>query len=198
MKNNLILLFLGILSFPLISYSQNKAVVIRIAQDRSYNLRDFQTDIKLKKRGFKFQLLLDNADGVYVFASIRDSIYRFTDTSQIHDFAYLKLLELREEDKFNTNRELNISEDGWSYWFYNDTTEYHSFNRKTVGLGRKRIIGTKAIKQLYDVGGKTIIKLSEMDKPLYLFFLAVKDYDENGKPKTELMRKKVKIEWDDD
>ena len=198
MKYLLILSFMVFSFFPSISFSQTKAVVIRISQDQSYNLRDFQTDIKLKKRGFKFQVLLDNADGVYVFASIRDSIYRFTDTSMIYDFAYLKLLELREEDKYNTNRELNISEDGWSYWFYNDTTEWHSFNRKTVGLGKKRIIGTKAIKQLYDVGGKTTIKLRDMDKPLYLFFVAVKEYDKDGKPRTELMRKKVKIEWDDD
>jgi hypothetical protein len=180
---------------PTISFSQEKNVVIRITQDESTSLYDFQTNLVLKKRGFKFQVLLNHVEGVYVFASVRDSIYRFTETSPIRDFAYLKLLELREGDKFNTNKELNISETGWSYWFYNDTTEWHSYNRKAIGLGDKGKICTKAIKQLYDAADGKPIKLRSMNTPLYLFFIAVKDYDEDGKPKTELMRRKVKIEW---
>jgi hypothetical protein len=193
---------IALLSFfiPVISFSQEKQekeVMIRIIQDESRRLDNFETDLKLKKRGFKFQLLLHQVEGVYVFASIRDSIYRFTDTSAIRDFSYLKLLELREEDKFNTNRELSVSETGWSYWFYNDTAQWHSFNRKTIGMGSKRIVCTKAIKQLYDVADGKVIKLSSLTTPLYLFFVAVKDYDKDGKPVTELLRRKVKIEWSD-
>lgn len=180
---------------PSISHSQEKNIVIRIIQDESTTLYDFQTNVVLKKRGFRFQVLLNHVEGVYVFASVRDSIYRFTETSPIRDFAYLKLLELREGDKFNTNKELNISETGWSYWFYNDSTEWHSYNRKAIGLGDKGKICTKAIKQLFDAADGKPIKLRSIDTPLYLFFIAVKDYDENGKPKTELMRRKVKIEW---
>lgn len=187
--------FLVVFFIPVISFGQEKNVVIRVIQDESTSLYDFQTNIVLKKRGFKFQILLNQVEGVYVFASIRDSIYRFTENSPIRDFAYLKLLELREGDKFNTNKELNISETGWSYWFYNDSTEWHSYNRKSIGMGDKGIVCTKAIKQLYDAADGKPIKLRTIDTPLYLFFIAVKDYDENGKPKTELMRRKVKIEW---
>lgn len=190
-------IFPFLILIPAISFSQEKSVVIRITQDESTALYDFQTNILLKKRGFKFQVLLNQVEGVYVFASVRDSIYRFTETSPIRDFAYLKLLELREGDKFNTNKELNISETGWSYWFYNDSTEWHSYNRKAVGMGDKGKVCTKAIKQLYDAADGKPIKLRSMNTPLYLFFIAVKDYDENGKPKTELMRRKVKIEWSD-
>jgi hypothetical protein len=190
--------FLLIVLTPVICFSQEKNVMIRIVQDQSSQLYDFQTNLVLKRKGFKFQILLNHVEGVYVFASVRDSIYRFTETSPIRDFAYLKLLELREGDKFNTNKELNISETGWSYWFYNDTTEWHSFARKTVGMGDKGFICTKAIKQLYDDADGKPIKLKSITTPLYLFFIAVKDYDENGKPKTELMRRKVKIEWVDE
>ena len=183
---------------PVICLSQEKNVMIRIVQDESSQLYDFQTNMVLKKKGFKFQILLNHVEGVYVFASVRDSIYRFTETSPIRDFAYLKLLELREGDKFNSNKELNISETGWSYWFYNDTTEWHSFARKTVGMGDKGFICTKAIKQLYDAADGKAIKLRAINKPLYLFFVVVKDYDGDGKPLTELMRRKVKIEWVDE
>lgn len=191
----ILLLFLLV---PALSFAQEKDVVIRIMQEgTSSRLDEFQTNITLKKRAFKFQILMLNVEGVYVFASIKDSVYRFTENSVIQDFSYLKLLELREADKFNINKELNISETGWSYWFYNDSADWHSFARKTIGMGKSGIVCTKVVKQLYHTEIGEILKLRSMDTPLYLFFIAVKDYDENGKPKTELMRRKVRIDWSD-
>ncbi len=190
-------IFLLALLLPVVSFSQEKNVVIRIIQDQSIKLTDFQTNITLKKKTFKFQILLDHVDGVYVFASVRDSIYRFDEKSPIRDFKYLKLLELRETDKFNINRELNLSETGWSYWFYNDTTEWHSFNRKTVSFSTNQVVCTKQIRQLYNAAEGNDLKFKDIHTPLYLFFVAVKDYDKDGRPETELMRRKVKIEWTD-
>lgn len=192
-------IFLLLLLIPVFCFSQEKNVVIRIVQpDESYTLSDFQTNLTLKRKGFKIKVLLDQADGVYVFASVRDSVYRFTETSPIRDFAYLKLLELREEDKFNTNKELSLSETGWSYWFYNDSAEWHPFSPTIVKLDKGRFVCTKTIKELYDVATGQVIKFKNLNTPLYLFFIAVKDYDQNGKPLTELMRRKIKIDWTDD
>ena len=183
---------------PVICFSQQKNVAIRVVQDESYTASDFQTNLTLKKKGFKLKILLDKVDGVYVFASVRDSVYRYTETSPIRDFSYLKLLELRDEDKFNTNKELSLSENGWSFWFYNDSAEWHSFSRSIVTLDNGRFVCTKSIKQLYDVAEGKVIKLRNMNTPLYLFFIAVKDYDKDGKPLTELMRRKIKIDWIED
>ncbi|MDZ4810643.1 MAG: hypothetical protein SGI96_20590 [Bacteroidota bacterium] len=191
--------FFFIFFVPVLCFSQEKDVTIRIIQDDvAIRLNEFQTIITLKKKSFKFQLLLNEVEGVYVFASIKDSVYRFTETSRIDDFAYLQLLELREADKFNINKELNISETGWSYWFYKENAEWHSFNRTTVGMGDKGRVCTKAIKQLYHTEAEEVVKLKNLTTPLYLFFIAVKDFDAGGKPLTELMRRKVKIEWVDD
>ena len=164
-KKILFLLF----AIPVISFSQDKDIVIRIVQNESIKLTDFETDIFMKKKQFKVQVMLDHAEGVYVFASIRDSVYRFTENSPINDFSYLNLLELRETDTFNTNKELNLSETGWSYWSYNDSLNWHSFSRNPVGIGNKRDVCTKYIKELHD--------------------------DETGKPIKELMRRKVKISF---
>jgi hypothetical protein len=41
-------------------------------------------------------------------------------------------------------------------------------------------------------------KIKKSEYTLYLFFIAVKDYDANGKPLTELMRRKIKIDWEDE
>jgi hypothetical protein len=191
----IILLFLLL---PVYCFAQEKDVLIRIVQDGSSNrLDEFQTNITLKKRSFKFQVLLNNIEGVYVFASIKDSVYRFTENSPIRDFSYLKLLELREADKFNINKELNISETGWSYWFYKDSADWHSFARKTVGMGKNGIVCTKSVKQLYHTEAGEIIKLRTIGTPLYLFFIAVQQYDADGKPVLELMRRKVRIDWSD-
>lgn len=175
--------------------AQNKNLIIRVSQDESsVALSEFQTAIQLKKRTFKFVVMLENLKGVYVFASTRDSIYRFTETSPIRDFVYLPLLELKE-DEFNTNKELNISETGWSYWFYDTASSWHPFSHKVVGLGKGRVACTKVIKQFNDVADRNTIKLRDLNTPLYLFFVAVAEYDENGNPSKELLRRKVKIEW---
>jgi hypothetical protein len=191
-------IFILLVFAPASGFSQQKNVTIKVVQDETYTASDFQTSVRLKKKGFKFKILLDKADGVFVFASVRDSVYRFTETSPIPDFSYLKLLKLRDEDKFNTNKELSLSETGWSYWFYNDSTEWHPFSRNIVKLDKDRFVCTKTVKELYEVADGTVIKLKNLNTPLYLFFIVVKDYDENGKPLSELMRRKIKIDWIED
>ncbi|MBL7722484.1 MAG: hypothetical protein JNK98_10885 [Chitinophagaceae bacterium] len=177
-----------------ILFAQEKEVSIRISQDESVKLSEFNTTVQLERKPFKILVMLQNVQGVYVFASIRDSIYRFTENSPIRDFPYLPLLQLRE-DEFNENKEMNISETGWSYWFYDTTYEWHPFNRKLTRIDKDRIIGTKNIRQFFDVNEGKVIKIREINTPLYLFFVAVEEYDKDGKPLKELIRRKVKVEW---
>lgn len=195
-RRTLQLFLLALISIPV--FSQDKQVLIRINQQESSVLADFQTNILLERKPFKFQILLRGVEGVYVFASIRDSVYRFTETSVIRDFGYLNLLELRDEDVYNTNRELNISEAGWSYWFYKPEPAQHAFNRKVIRFDSSRIVCTKVIKQLFDVADNKVVKLRDLKSPLYLFFIAVAEYDSIGRPVRELMRRKVRIEWIDE
>lgn len=171
--------------------------MIRIVQNEAVKLTEFETELSLRKKQFKIQVMLEQTEGLYVFASIRDSVYRFTENSPIRDFSYLNLLELKETDTFNTNKELSLSETGWSYWSFNDSQSWHSFSRKTVPIGSNRTVCTKYIKQLYNVATGEVVKFKTLTSPLYLLFIAVKEYDETGKPITELMRRKVKITWSD-
>ncbi len=192
------IVFLSFL-LPALAQAQDQDVIIRVVQDdESSRLDNFETNLLLKRSGFKFQILLNNVEGVYVFASIRDSVYRFTETSPIRDFEYLNLLELRDGDKNNTNKELNLSETGWSYWFYKDSAEWHSFNKHAVGMAERGNVCTKVIKQFYDVPTNKVLKMRNMDAPLYLYFVAVKEYDKDGKPLKELMRRKVRVQWTDE
>lgn len=192
------LLLLCWLSASTLVFAQEKQVMIRIIQEQSSTLSDFQTNVVLEKKPFKFQVMLRGVEGLYVFASLGDSVYRFTENSVIQDFAYLKLLELRNDDVYNTNKELSISETGWSYWFFKPEPEEHTFNRKVVRLDSGRIICTKLVRQLYNVSDAKVLKLKDCHAPLYLFFVAVSGFDEQGRPSKELMRRKMKIEWVDE
>lgn len=190
-----VLLFMMLV--PALSFGQKKSVGIRIVQDQSTMLYDFETNLLLKKKGFKIQVLLENVEGVYVFASIKDSVYRFSEKDTIYDFVYLPMLKLKE-DPFNNEKELNISETGWSYWFYDPKVESHPFSRKITHLDGDRIVCTKNIKILYNINDMEQVRMDDVKEPLYLFFVAVAEYDDKGKPVKELIRKKVKIEWTDD
>jgi hypothetical protein len=57
------------------------------------------------------------------------------------------------------------------------------------------MVCTKVIKQCYDIAEGKIIKIKDIKTPLYLFFISASEYDANGNPSKELMRRKVKIEW---
>jgi hypothetical protein len=190
--------FLGAIVFMMAlatgASAQEKDVSIRIAQDESVKLSEFNTTVQLQRKAFKILVLLQNVQGVYVFASIRDSIYRFTESSPIRDFPYLPLLQLRE-DEFNENKEMNISETGWSYWFYDTAFDWHPFNQKLTRIDKDRIIGTKNIRQFFDVNEGRVIKIRDINTPLYIFFVAVDEYDKDGKPVKELLRRKLKVEW---
>ncbi len=174
--------------------AQEKKIIIRLLQDESLMLSDFQDVIRIKKKPFKFQISLKNMDGLYVFASMRDSVYRFNEKDTIRDFKYLRLLQL-EEDKFNVNKFMNLSETGWSYWFYNSAAEWHPFSKKIIKMDSSTVICTKSIKQVKDLAEQRVIRIKDITSPIYLFFVGVAEYDADGNPKKELLRRKLKIEW---
>jgi hypothetical protein len=93
------------------------------------------------------------------------------------------------EEKFNKDKELLISSDDWSYWFYHPQSEYHRFDKNVKVVNDHTFIGTKTIQQFYTTSDEKTIKVKDVKSPLYLFFLTI------TKGPTELTRQKVKITW---
>jgi len=186
------LLFPGLV--PVKGLAQEKEVILRIQQEESFLLDSYDKTISLKKNTFKIQVYLHHVEGIYVYAGYDDSLYRLTETDPIPGFAGLPSLVMAEEH-FNKEKEVLLSREGWSYWFYKPELDWHRFNKKIVIIDSNRVVGSKTIKQVYHVDGKKEKKLKEIKQPLYLFFVAVSENDEKGNPRRELMRRKVKIEW---
>ena len=187
---------LFLLLLPALVYAQKKEVSIRIVQDESVLLTSYETEITLKKKSFKFQVLLDNVAGVYVFAAFSDSICcRLAELDSIADFGDLPNRVMSEKD-FNEEKELLVNDDNnCSYWFYSKEKNYTGFNKKVTKLDNGIVVAIKSVKQLYHVPSQEEIKIKEIKQPLYLLFVAVSDFDKDGKPVKELMRRKVKIDW---
>ncbi len=192
-RTSFIVLYL--LLAPAVFFAQRKDVSIRIVQDdEAHQLNDFETRLALEKEGFKIQVLLSKTEGVYVFASFSDSVYRTGQADPVPGFKELPNLAMAEEE-FNKNKELIISKEGWSYWFYDPELNWHRFNKKLVFLDSNKVVGVKTIRQFYLLDEKEEIKVKDAGKPLYLFFVAVKETDDKGMPVKEFLRRKLKIEW---
>ena len=194
------IIFLFIFSFCLSKYpeAQQKGFSIRIVQEDAVHHPEPGTSaITLQQKTFKIQVLLQHLEGVYVFASFQDSLYNLPGPDPVPGFTTLTDLVMAEE-AFNKDKELLVADDGWSYWFFDPSLDWHRFNKKMVLLDSGRVVGTKTIKQLYLVAAQESVKLKENNKPLYLFFVAAEKADANGKPMQELYRRRIKIDWRDE
>mgnify|MGYP003493545775 CR=1 FL=1 len=191
-------LFLVLFSLPFLATGQQKDVIIRIVQEETVVTPDHrQASITLQKKSFKIQVLLQHINGVYLFASLKDSLCSLPDITPVPGFDSLPEMTMAEENH-NKEKELLVSDEGWSYWFYDPALPWHRFNKKITQLDSGRVVGSKTIKQLMFLPSRETKKLKENDAPLYLFFVAVGEEGPDGKPLKELLRRKIKIEWRDE
>ena len=181
---------------PILSPAQKKQVTIRIGQDQSVLLDAYESHIVLEKKSFKIQVMLENVDGIYVFAAFSDSVCcRLSELDSIPDFMNLPDKKMKEPD-YNKDKELLVNdENSCSYWFYQKGKPWTGFNKKVIELDTIHIVAIKTVKQLFYVPHQKEIKVKDVDQPLYLLFVAVDETDQQGHPLKELIRKKVRIDW---
>jgi hypothetical protein len=191
--------FLLLCFTPPSAWAQKKQVSIRIGQDETRLLDQYENEITLQRKSFKIQVMLENVAGVYVFAAFNDSICcRLTELDTISGFMSLPDRAMRESE-YNKDKELLINDDNsCAYWYYDKKASWHGFNKKIIQLDSGRVVAIKTIKQLFYVPEQQPMKLKDLYEPLYLLFVAVDEFDANGKPRKELMRRKVKIDWVND
>jgi hypothetical protein len=184
---------------PFLSGAQQKHVELRIVQDNSILLEKYETAVVLQKKPFKIQVLLENVSGIYAFAAFSDSLCcRLSELDTIQDFINLPNRTMAEAD-YNKEKELLVNDDNsCAYWYYDRDLTWKGFNKKVYALDANKIVAVKSIKQLYYFPEKKEVKLKDVRQPLYLFFVAINEFDANGRPLKELIRKKVRIDWIDE
>lgn len=185
-------LILSVLLLPLAALAQDKTVTIHVEQE-GVMFPAKGEEIVLKKEPFKLVVTLKNVDGIYLFAGFTDSIYKLEADQKIPDFENLPGMTMAEAT-FNEDKELIISADGWAYWFYDKKTDWHRFD-KDLRVEKDFVIGNKTVKQFYFPSTEKTMPVSEVQAPLYLFFVAMDKENKKGEPEKELLRIKIKINW---
>jgi hypothetical protein len=178
-----------LLCAPFISWSQEKAISIRLLQ-RGVEVPPQNGIVSLDRKPFTIEVKLTNVDGVYLYAGFTDSIYRTAHNEPIPGYAELADMAMAE-DEFNKDQELLISSEGWSYWFYDRSMNWHRFDKAVMLVDSETVIATKTIRQFNLIETHKLIKTERAGQPLYLFFVVMEPGDE----KKELERYKLIIHW---
>ena len=189
MKYALLLISFFVFDF---AKAQNENFEVRIIQDSAVVKPLENGVVKLQKKIFKIEIDLVGLEGIYLYASFKDNIYKINSNATIPDFKDIPAKSMAEEE-FNPSQELLISEDGWAYWFYNPSDRWHRMDKDVTVVGNKTTI-RKTIKQFYFGETEENLAVEDNVKTLYLFFLAAK-LDDNYSLATEIKRYKLKIQW---
>jgi hypothetical protein len=175
--------------------AQQQTVSIRFVQDETaQQLSGYDNRLVLQRKAFKIQVLLSGVKGIYVHASLNDLFYLKKEDEPLLEVQNLSSLIMPEEP-LNKNKEMLISDIGWSYWFYDAGGETYPFNKKLVILDSNKVVGIKSVKQFYFPEKKTEVKVKDISQPLYLFFFIPGATKTTGNTVRDFVKWKVKIDW---
>jgi hypothetical protein len=191
MDKSKIIIFLSFI-FYLTANAQNENFEIKIIQDSIVYKAEVNNTVWLQKKPFKIQIELMNLEGVYLYASFKDDIYKIKNDKPIPEFKNIPFMSMAEET-FNVKQELIINPDGWAFWFYKASDNWHRMDKEVV-VSKNSVIISKTIKQFYFPEKEEEVLIEENIKQLYLFFFSAKA-NENSELEKELQRFKLKINW---
>ncbi len=172
--------------------AQNENFEVRVIQDSAVVKQNDKGVVLLQKKIFKIEIDLIGLEGVYLYASFKDKIFKIGSNAAIPNFVNIPSNSMAEEE-FNPSQELLLGEEDWAYWFYKPNDRWHRMDKEVTVVGNKTTI-RKTIKQFYFTDTEENLAVEDNAKTLYLFFLAAKSED-NISLTTEIKRHKLKIEW---
>ena len=129
--------------------------------------------VHLRKEPFVIHTTLNKLDGVFVNSSYDSIVYQGALQRNLPDFQTIGW-KVSVETEFNKDQELLIQDqESYCYWFY-DPKEYdwHRFDSVIVRKG-STIIGTKTVRQFYNLEQGKNLSLLEVPKKLYLTFFSI-------------------------
>ena len=128
-------------------------------------------------------------EGIYLSASFKENP-KFKLPGAFDDFSTLSYKVMAEKD-FNTDNELIISDDSYSYWFYEPDQDWHRLNK--VFKVANKLVMEKSINQ-YFIQGEGNLALDQNTDNLYLFFFGA-NLDDNGVVQSVFQRENITVKW---
>ena len=152
-------------------------------------------EYELKKAPFSVEFTFDvnNVDGVFVYADFTDAVYKTGDKAPLPDLQDIPY-KIVKEDNFNTNKQIAINSDSWSFWFYNKEKNEYRFDRDIKTVDANTVTATRTVEQVFFPVKEKTLKMAEVTEPLYLFFLVTNPYNQRGVVR-ELNRLRMKLNF---
>lgn len=188
MKKVLHPLLLGLILIICSSFNTEQLFGIEIWQQGKPVKISHQVVI-LDKAPFQIKVSLYKNEGVFVNASLQDNYFKLPENEAIANLADWPANTFAEST-FNVDQDLMLDSESVGYWFYNKKKDWHRFDSSIV-IGKNVLIGTKSISHFYVPSDQKSIEISDINMPIYLVFVAVKE----GKKMKELQRQKIMIVW---
>ncbi len=147
----------------------------------------------LEKKQFQLRITLNNHDGIYFHSSFNPKYFNLKDNQEITSLQTISNFT-RVEENFNTDRDMEIDDESISYLFYDRTINWHRFD-KDVQVNGNTVVGTKTIEKIYIERNKKTIPLSNINRSVYLFFIATNNQSGGNTATKELGRYKIELRW---
>lgn len=192
MKTTISLFFFALVASA--AFSQQVKVTFKIIQNGAA-VAPVNGEYELKKAPFAVEFTFDvnTVDGVFVNADFTDAVYKTGDKAPLPDLQDIPYKVVKEEN-FNTNKQIAISSDSWSFWFYNKGTNEYRFDRDIKTVDANTVTATRTVEQIYFPVKEKTLKMSEVTEPLYLFLLVTNPYNQRGVVR-EFYRQKMKLNF---
>jgi hypothetical protein len=145
----------------------------------------------LKKKEFDIQFELNQPMGILVATSYNNETFERAQRGfTLDQIPVFESTGMAEEEN-NKNKEVLMSNEGLSYWYYDNDKE-NRFNKIEKKEGK--IIVTRSIRKIVEVENDITRKMEEIEKPIYMVFATYK-YNKDFTKKFEYQRFYVKIEF---
>lgn len=145
---------------------------------------------ELEKKEFQIRITLKKQEGVFISASFQKDYFDLKETEEIKDYKWLNQ-KTHSEENFNKDKTLLIDDETVSYLFYDKKENWHRFD-KGVKVKRKKVIGTKTIKYIEIRDTEEVIDITDVDKDIYLFFVATEKWKNSERARA--IKSSVKME----
>lgn len=145
----------------------------------------------LDKKPFSFVFELSQPMSVLINASFDEDTYvaasKHKEMSTLFGYENIGMAEAI----FNPEKEIFIADESCSLWFY-ESEELHRFDNIKKKNGK--VICTRIIENFFDVDADATFPVEEIDRILYLVFIAYEQGDDVNE-EIELKREMIKIAW---
>jgi hypothetical protein len=144
----------------------------------------------------EFDVVLNSKTGIDVFVNVSKNNTIYTTALQTNPLTESEMFQYRStiaEHLFNPDKDIFVSDEGTSIWFYEDD-EHHKFNN--VEVKDNQFVFTRTIQSFNDIDIKEITSINTVNIPIYLVFVVLKMKDQKVDLE-EQQRLAVKIEWID-